>query len=69
MDSPTMDKSDIVDTNKGGGHFIHDPIHSDTDPKDETGVIGMDTNSIVYINFTHFSSISHLPIMTCRHGH
>ena len=45
-----MDKSDIL----GGEHCIHEPIHSDIDPKYETGVVGMDTDYIIYINFDHF---------------
>ena len=37
-----------------GENCIHDPIHSDTDPKNEIGVIGMETNSIIYIHFLTF---------------
>ena len=48
---------------------MHDPIHSDTYPKDETGVIGTETNSIIYIHFPHFFLLSHSPTMTFRYGH
>ena len=44
---------------------MHDPIDYDTDPKYDIGVVGMETYSIVYINFTHFSFLSHSPTMTC----
>ena len=37
--------------------------------KDVTGVIGMETYSIIYIHFSQFSSLSHSHIMTFRHGH
>ena len=42
-----------------GGHCIHDPTHSDTDPKDEIGVVGIETDSIIYIRFPHFNLLSH----------
>ena len=51
-----------------GEHCIHDPIHLETDPKDETGVVGMKTESNIYIHFAHFSSLSHSTTMTYRHG-
>ena len=59
-----MKKSDIL----RGGHCIHEPIQSDTDPKYETGVVWMDTNSNIYIQYAHFSSLSHSPTVTLRHG-
>ena len=37
-----------------GGHCTHEPIHSEKYPKDETGVVVMDTKSIIYIHFYHF---------------
>ena len=37
-----------------GGHCIHDPIHSDTYPRDKAGVVRMKTGSIIYIHFTAF---------------
>ena len=52
-----------------GGHCIHEPIHSATDPRDNTGVVGMDTDYIIYIHFYHFYSLSHSSTMACRHGH
>ena len=37
-----MEKLDILDINKGGGGggCIHDPVHSDTDPRADTTVVG-----------------------------
>ena len=69
LDFPTMDKSDISNINKRGEHCINDPKHSETDPKDETGLVRMNTESIIYIHFDHFSLLSHSPTMTCRYGH
>ena len=51
-----------------GRHCIHDPIHSNIDTKEDTGVVGMETNSIINIHFPHFSSPSNSPNMACRHG-
>ena len=42
---------------------MHEPIHSDTDPKDDTGVVVIDTESIIYIRFVHVSSLSYPPTM------
>ena len=56
------------DINKGRGDCIHDPIYSETYRRDETGVVGMDTDSIIYIHFYQFSLLSHSPNMMCRHG-
>ena len=53
-----MENSDILEINKGGGGCIHDPIQADTDQKDETVVVGMDTYYIIDIHFSHFSSLS-----------
>ena len=61
-DPPIMEKLDILKIKKGGEQCIHDPIHSDTDLKDETGVVVVDTDSIIYIHFMNFSSHHiHLP--------
>ena len=69
MDFSTMGEFRYTQYQKRGGHCIHDPIHSDTDLKDETGVAGMETNFIIYINFAQFSSLSHSPTMAFRHRH
>ena len=45
MDFPTMENSDILEINKGGGGCTHDHIHTYTDTKDETELVGMETNS------------------------
>ena len=47
-----------------GEHCIHDPIHSDTDLKDETGVVVINTDYNIYIHFAHFSLLPHSPNMT-----
>ena len=52
-----------------GGHFIHDPIQYDTDPRYDTGVVVMDTEFIIYIHLDHFSLLSQSPTMTCRYVH
>ena len=45
-----------------GEHCTHDPIHSDTGPKYDTGMFGMDTNSSIYIHFPTFLRYHiHLP--------
>ena len=52
-----------------GEHFIHNHIYSDTYPKGATGVVGIDNDSIIYINLYHFALLSHSPTMAYRHGH
>ena len=64
-----MDKWDIIDINKRKEYCIHDPIHSEIDPKDKTEVVGMETDSIIYIHFSQFVLLSHSPNMTWRNGH
>ena len=44
-----------------GEHCIHDPIHSDTNLKDETRVVEMETDSIIYTNSP--------PTFLCYHIH
>ena len=60
-----MENLDTININKGGVHFIHDPIRSYTYPKDETGVVGMETDSIIYIHFAQFYLLSHSPNIMC----
>ena len=51
----------MISTKEGGG-VIHDPIHSDTDPRDETGVVGMRlTPLFVFILRTLLLYCTHLP--------
>ena len=52
-----------------GEHCINEPIHSDTYPKDDTEVVAMETDSIIYIHISHFSLLSHSPTITCRNVH
>ena len=64
-----MDKSDILKIIKGDSFCIHDPIRSETNLMYETGVVGMETDSISCIHLSHFSFLSHSLTITFRHGH
>ena len=61
MDLSTMEKSDILKTNKGG-NIVYMTPYTDTDPKDETGVVRMDTDTVNFIHFPNFLCYhTHLP--------
>ena len=47
---------DIIDINKGGGHCIHDLVHSNIYPRERSRVVGMRmTTLFVFILPTYFS--------------